>query len=279
MVPRDPLGLIAGSGRLPLVLAEAVKRRGHELVVLTVEDEPSALQAVADHAYHISFGDVGGIVAHLRRHGVRRVLLSGAVSRSSLITEGDAQFRRGLDLAADRRDQAAFATVFLPLMRSNGIEITSPLEFLRELVVGPGVLTARSPTDREWEDIRFGMGIARVVADLDIGQTVVCQHGVILAVEAAEGTDDTIRRGARWGRGVVVAKAARSAQDERFDLPAIGLQTIETMQQVGAAALAVESARALLIDREESREAADRAGITIVGVEPPGSDVRGPMSV
>ncbi len=274
MVARASLGLIAGSGRLPVVLAEAMKARGYGLIALMLEDQP-ALAAAADHAYTISFGDVGGIAAHLARHGVRRVYLSGTVSRSSLITEGDVQFRRTLASAADRRDQAAFATVFLPLMQANGIEIGSPLEFLRSLVVGAGVLTTRAPSGQEREDIRFGMQIARAVADLDIGQTVVCKDGVILAVEAAEGTDDTIRRGARMGRGVVVAKAARSEQDNRFDLPAIGLTTIETMQQVGATALAVDSGRALLIDREESLAAADRAGITIVGVERTEPGVRG----
>lgn len=264
----DAVGLIAGGGSLPLLLAKAVKSRGHPLVCLALEGADPALAHLADHTYHVRFGQMEDVVAALRRHGAAGVLIAGHVTRADLLDRGDAMFRRVLAEAADRRDQTVFVQAEVRL-RDLGIEVLSPLEFAPDLVVSVGVLTRRSPSDEEWADVRLGMVVARQTAALDVGQTVVLKRGVILAVEAAEGTDAAIRRGGTMAEGAVVVKAARPAQDPRFDLPAVGAQTIALLQEVGAAVLAVEAGKTLLLERADALAAADRAGIAVAGVEPP----------
>lgn len=262
----EAIGLIAGGGSLPLVLAKAVKSRGHPLVCLALEGADPVLDGLADHAYHIRFGQMEDGIAALRRHGATRVLMVGRVSRTDLLERGDPLFRRVLAEAPDRRDQTVFRQA-VARMRDLGIHVLNPLEFAPDLAVAPGVHTRRAPSDEEWADIRLGMLVARAAAALDVGQTVVLKRGVILAVEAAEGTDAAIRRGAAMVGGAVVVKAARPAQDPRFDLPAIGVQTITLLAEVGATALAVEAGKTLLLERPEALAGADRAGIAVVGVE------------
>lgn len=265
---RDAIGLIAGGGSLPLELASAIKARGHPLVCLAMEGADPALARLADYAYTIRFGHMEEAVAALQRHGAARVLMAGRVSRTDLLDHGDALFRRLLAEAPDRRDQSVFVRV-VAQMRELGLDVVSPLEFAPELAVAPGVLTRRAPTADEWEDIGLGMSVARALAAQDVGQTVVLKRGVILAVEAAEGTDATIRRGGEMAAGAVVVKAARPEQDARFDLPTIGTHTVALLREVGAAALAVEAGSTLLLDRSQALAAADRADLAIVGVDVP----------
>lgn len=259
-------GLIAGRGILPVALATAVKARGDVLVCVALEGADAALRAVADHVYDIQFGQLEGAIAALRRHGATRVLVAGGVSRTDLLKEGDALYQRSMQELRDRRDQSVFVHLAAQ-MRTVGLEITSPLEFVPEMIVPAGVLTRRPPTDEEWDDIRLGMMVARVLAAQDVGQTVVLKRGVILAVEAAEGTDATIRRGAAMAPGAVVVKAARPKQDARFDLPTIGARTVALLAELRAAVLAVEAGTTLLLERSPALEAADRAQIAIVGVD------------
>lgn len=263
---RDAIGLIAGGGTLPIVLARAVKARGHPLVCLALDDADTSLGTLADHTYHVHFGQVEDVIAALRRHGARRVLMAGRVSRADLVDRGDAMFRRWLGEAPDRRDQSVFRRG-VQRLHDLGVEVASPLEFAPELAIPAGVLTRRAPTELEWHDIRLGLSVARTVAALDAGQTVVLKQGVILAVEAAEGTDAAIRRGGGLAAGSVVVKAARPDQDPRFDLPTIGAQTIALLQDVGAAVLAVDAGKTLLLDRREAVAMADRAGLALVGVD------------
>ncbi len=263
---RDAIGLIAGGGNLPLVLAKAVKARGHPLVCLALDDADAALVSLADHTYRVQFGQVEDVIAALRRHGARRVLMVGRVSRTDLVDRGDALFRRWLGEAPDRRDHNVFRRG-VQRLHDLGVEVASPLEFAPELAVPADVLTRRAPTEPEWHDIRLGLSVARTVAALDAGQTVVLKRGVILAVEAAEGTDAAIRRGAGLAAGSVVVKAARPDQDPRFDLPTIGAQTVALLRDVGATVLAVEAGKTLLLDRHEAVAVADQSGIALVGVD------------
>ncbi len=263
----EVIGLIAGTGRLPPILAEAVKTRGHRLVCVTVEGEGKAVAEIADYSYRTAFGQIDQILAIFRSHEVHRVLLAGRVPRTLLVGGGDAGFRQGLAGLSDRRDHNVFL-LFEQLLAQIGANVASPLEFVNDLVVKAGALTLRVPSSREWEDIRLGMTVACDVAALDVGQTVVVKDGVILAVEAAEGTDATIQRGGGMTDGACVVKVARPKQDDRFDLPTIGTQTIETLRLARASVLAVEAGRTLLLDRAQSVAAADRGGIALVGVEP-----------
>ena len=264
----EPLGLIAGGGRLPTVLATAARAHGHRLVAIVVERAPHEAAVPADAVYEAGPGEMHRLVEILRDEGIRRVLLAGRVARARLVGEGDAVFRARLDSLNDRGDQTVFRQVVVDLFGRAGITVASPLEFVSHLLVAEGVLTRRSPSAEEWEDVRTGFRLARGIATLDLGQTVVVKRGVVLAVEAAEGTDETIRRGGRFARGVIATKAARPDQDERFDLPVAGLGTIQALAEVGGSVLALEAGRTLLLDRPECLEAAERAGIAVVGIGP-----------
>ncbi|MDR7401483.1 MAG: UDP-2,3-diacylglucosamine diphosphatase LpxI [Armatimonadota bacterium] len=268
MAPEPAVGLLAGSGRLPVILARAIKGRGHSVVCLALEGADAALASVADHVHPVDFGQVEQVLAVLGRYGADRLVLAGGVSRAALLRPGDGLFARWMAEAADRRDHPLFLHVAARL-EAAGVRVVGPLEFAPDLAAPEGVLTRRRPSAEQWEDIRTGIAVARALADLDVGQTVVLRRGVILAAEAAEGTDIAVRRGAALAEGVVVVKAARSRQDPRFDLPTVGPDTAALLAQVRAAVLAVEARRTLLLDREETVRIADAAGLAVVGVPGP----------
>jgi DUF1009 family protein len=270
----ETIGLIAGDGRLPVVLAAAVKSRGHRLVCVMINGEQAELARLADHSYRVGFGELHRILEAFAAHGVRRVLLTGRAPRANVIGSGDRAFRQWVEGASDRSDHALFLQGVQHL-RGLGIEVASPLEFVRDLLVPNGILTKRTPTDEEWDDARAGMRIAKTIAALDIGQTVVLKRGVILAVEAAEGTDQTIRRAGTIAGSAVVVKSSRPHQDERFDLPTAGVQTIQVLRDARASVLALEAERTLLVDRADAIAAADAAGIAIVGLKAEVSGARG----
>src|SRR5437870_10649445 len=174
----DAIGLIAGAGSLPLVLTKAVKARGHPLVCLALEDADPSLLPLADHTYRVQFGQIEEVIAALKRHGARRVLMVGRVSRTDLVDRGDTLFRRWLSEATDRRDQTVFRRG-VQRLHDLGVDVASPLEFAPELAVPADVLTRRVPTEPEWHDIRLGLSVARAVAALAAGQTVVLTRGGI----------------------------------------------------------------------------------------------------
>lgn len=265
---RDVIGLIAGEGDLPVLLAQAAQAAGHRVLAITVEGDGAALGRVADESHRAGFGEIRRILELLAAGGARRVLFAGTVSRARLVGEGDEAFRTLAGASGERGDQTVFE-VGLRLLERAGIAVASPLEFLGHLRVEEGVLTRSAPTEAEQADVQLGMRVARTAAALEFGQTVVLKAGVVLAVEGAEGTDETIRRGGGFVRGVVVVKTARPRQDERFDLPAIGPRTLAAMADAGGRVLAVEAERTLLLDREESLRLADRSGIAILGVRIP----------
>lgn len=265
----DVIGLIAGDGRLPVILAAAVKSRGHRLVCVMIDGEQAELAKLADHAYRVGFGELHRILEALAAHGVRRVLLTGRAPRAGFLSGGDIAFQQWFGSAPDRADQGLFQQG-LQRLAGLGIEVASPLEFVSDLLTPSGALTKRSPTDEEWRDARTGMEAAKTIASLDIGQTLILKRGVILAVEAAEGTDQAIRRAGAIAAGSVVVKVSRPHQDERFDLPTTGMQTVHALRDARAAVLALEAGRTLLVDRSESIAAADAAGIAIVGLAPTG---------
>lgn len=270
----DVIGLIAGDGRLPVVLAAAVKSRGHRLVCVMINGEQTELARLADHAYRVGFGELHRILEAFATHGVRRVLLTGRAPRERFLGGGDSAFRQWMEGSSDRRDHALFQQG-VQRLAGLGIEVASPLEFVGDLLTPAGVLTRRSPTDEEWHDARAGMQVAKTIAALDIGQTLVLKRGIMLAVEAAEGTDETIRRGGAIAEGAVVVKASRPHQDERFDLPTAGVQTVYALRDARAVVLVLEAGQTLLVDRAETVAAADAAGIAIVGLEATGFGVRG----
>ena len=262
------IGLLAGTGFFPEVIARAIKSRGLALVCLQVAGESSALLGLADHYQRCSPGALAEVLDALRTHRVREVLVAGRFGREELLARGDAMMERVMEIASDHRDVPLFRHL-AALLAGQGIVLLDQTLFVGDLLAPAGVLTARTPTPDEEEDLRFGRSVARRIADLDVGQTVVVRRGVILAVEAAEGTDLTIRRAGAIAAETVVVKVSRNYQDPRFDIPAVGPDTITTMREASARVLGIDAHRTLIIHRDRMIANADAAGITVVAADAP----------
>ncbi len=269
MAERDGIvGLLAGTGSLPDVVAEAIKARGLSLVCVQVAGDSRALPTIADHYRQCPPGMLGEALRMLQAHAVREVLVAGRFSRLDLLAEGDAIWDAVLTRGNDRRDVPVLERLAALLARL-GIVLVDQTRFIGDLLAPPGVLTARPPTPEEAEDLAFGRSVAQRLADLDVGQTIVLRRGLILAVEAAEGTDATIRRAGAMVPGTVVVKVSRNNQDPRFDIPTIGPETIAVMREAAARVIGIDARRTLLLHRDRMIADADAARITIVAADAP----------
>jgi len=262
------LGLIAGGGDFPLLFARRAKARGISLICIALKDETSPeLEKLVDKIYWISFGEVRQAVDLLKKENIKKAVMIGKITKARFFKDRPAVDDGGnliLKLAKDKKDITLFkaAAAYLKL---RGITIVSSLICLKENLARKGCLTKREPTQKEWQDIRFGFRIAKRLAALDVGQTIVVKDKAVLAVEAIEGTDAAIKRGGALGNGdVVVVKAARPKQDMRFDIPVIGVHTINSLKEARASVLALEKNKTLIINQEELAKLADAAGISIV---------------
>jgi len=266
------LGLIAGEGSLPALCARAAAGQGYEVIGIALSDAARAeLAPLSVRVYRLGVGQANRILACLKRERIRQILLIGKIHKGLLFS------RPALDLRAlqilrrlrNQNDMTIFEAI-VQEMEKEGMEILEQSRFLGELIPQPGSLTRDKLTAREQEDVDFGFGLAKAVAGLDIGQTVVVKEKTIVAVEALEGTDDAIARGCRLaGQGAVVVKVSRPCQDPRFDLPAVGLKTVEAMAAGKASALAVEAGSTLVLDRPRTVERAEKCGIKLVAVAGP----------
>ena len=268
----EKIGLIAGKGQFPLLFAEAARRQGLEVVAVAHRGETDPrLESLCQHCRWISVGQLGKLIRIFQDAGVDRAVMAGGLSRGRLFRE----FRP--DLRALKLVQRLGAGHDDRLLRgvadelaAEGITIVSPLAYLEDLLAPPGPLSRRHPTAKELEDIEFGFRIAKAVGRLDLGQCVVVRRQVVTALEAIEGTDEAIRRGGRLaGRGAVVIKVCKPGQDLRFDLPAVGVGTIEVMREVEARVLAVEAGKTLIFDRRDMITLADKGRIAVWGVVEP----------
>ncbi|HZR09165.1 MAG TPA: UDP-2,3-diacylglucosamine diphosphatase LpxI [Myxococcales bacterium] len=258
-----PIGLIAGSGRFPLLFAQAAQRAGRTVVVVAHEGESDpALSAAA----WVKLGQLGRIAEILRAAGVSEAVLCGGIRKPKLFdVRPDWLGLKALARLRTFGDDAALRAIALAL-EEEGVRIVSPVPLVPELLAPSGPIGRRKLSDDQRADAIAGLAAARALGEADIGQTVVVKRGVVLAVEAVEGTDACIARGGGLGKGAVVVKARKPRQDERFDVPAIGPRTIETCAAAGCSALAVEAGTTLVLDRVEVAERADRAGIAVEGI-------------
>jgi hypothetical protein len=269
MASRDSaVGLIAGAGMFPEILGGAVKAAGQTLVCVQVAGDSAVLPAIADLYRRLPAGALGEVLATLRSRAVREVLVSGQFPRTEALAGGDAVRDAALDGLRDRRDTALLEGL-AGVLAGVGMELIDQARFVGDLLAAPGVLGAHVPTAEEDADMRLGRIVARRLADLDVGQTLVLRRGIILAVEAAEGTDATIRRAGAMAPQAVVVKVSRNRQDPRFDIPAVGPDTIAVMREVAARVLCVDARRTLLLDRARMLAAADEAGIAVVALDAP----------
>jgi hypothetical protein len=269
--PPDTLLIIAGNGRYPFQLATAARRRGvRRLCAAAFENETeTALAALVDEIRWLKVGQLGKLIAYARETGARQAIMAGQIAPRNLF-DLRPDFAALLLLAKlkERNAETLFGAVAGALAKQN-VELLPATTFLEEFLAPEGHVAGPKPRRRTHDDIAFGLGIAKEVSRLDIGQTVVVRNGTVLAVEAFEGTNEAIKRGAALGRGQAVAvKVSKPDQDLRFDVPVIGPLTLEAGAAAGLSALAVEAGRTLLVDPDRLRALADEHGISIIGVKP-----------
>jgi DUF1009 family protein len=265
----NKLGLIAGSGQLPVAIASEARAMGFTVVAVGLEPlADRSLAGSADEIHWINVGKLGAIIDMLKKRGVDKAVMAGKVPKS-LIYKGritpDLRAVKVLLSLRDRKDDSILLAITNELEKE-GITLLKTTDFTAGLLTPEGVLTRKQPSDEEWRDIAFGWQIAKEIGKLDIGQTVVVKNLAVMAVEAIEGTDETIRRGGELAdKGAVVVKVSKPRQDMRFDVPVVGHDTLQTMIKVKARVLAVEAKKSILLNREEMIDEAQRARITIVG--------------
>lgn len=265
----DKVGLIAGNRRFPLLFCEAARARGVNVVAVAIRGETNRrINRCADTVHWIKLSEFERAFDIFHKEKITRVVMAGQVSLRSLfkreVRESKA-IRALFDSIADSRANTIFSAIAKRLA-DQGLTLIDSTTFLQQFVPVQGVLTRRQPSESQWKDIRFGMDLAKKVADLDIGLTVAVKHQAIIAVEALEGTDNLIRRAGRICKGLVIAKAGRPAQDMRFDIPVIGLNTIKTLIRARVTCLAVEAQKTLIIDMQSAVALADKKGIAVVSI-------------
>lgn len=281
--PDQTLGLIAGNGQFPFLLLDAARAHGLDVVVAAIREEtsPEMDERAARDAEHVrvhwmSLGELSRLIETFHREGVTRAVMAGQVKHKQIFSSIRPDWRLAkllLNLRTRNTDMLLGAVA--KVLGDEGIELISSTAFLEPMLAAEGVLTKRAPDEMERGDIAYGLTVARGIAGFDLGQTVVIAAGACVAVEAMEGTDATIARaGSLFGaledsastleRRLTVVKVAKPNQDMRFDVPVVGLPTIEAMVAAGATCLCVEAGRTLLFDREAMIAAADAAGIAIV---------------
>ena len=264
------IGLLAGVGGLPVQFARAARGMGFSVIAIgVVPGVDPELDHVADKTYHISVGQLQEILTTLKNEGVTEITMLGKVTKELMFAGAvalDSRIQKLLGSLTDNSDD----TIMLAFVRefaAEGFKILDQTALIRSLMPNPGVLTSRAPTAQERADMDFGFHIAKEMGRLDIGQTVVVKKCAVMAIEAIEGTDSCIRRGGELGRGgVTVAKVAKPSQDLRFDVPTVGLNTLQSMCDAGGTALVIEAGKTLMIDREKVVKMADDHGITIVAM-------------
>ena len=284
MTPPTKLGLIAGNGRFPFLLLDAARAEGHEVIVAAIKEETEPeiddrARADAGILVHwLSLGELSRLIETFQREGVTRAVMAGQVKHKQIFSSIRPDWRLAkLLLNLRTRNTDVLLGAVAKVLGDEGIELISSTAFLEPLLAKEGVLTSRTPDDEELRNIEYGLTVAGGLAGFDIGQTVVIAAQACVAVEAMEGTDATIERAgalmqtleadaSTLERRLTVVKLPKPKQDMRFDVPVIGLRTLETMARAGASCLAIEAERTLLFDRDALIRLAAEAGIAIVAL-------------
>ncbi len=276
-MPKTRLGLIAGNGTFPFLVLDAARAQGFEVVVAAIREETSpAIESKGAASVHwLSLGELSKLIDTFKAEGVTRAVMAGQVKHKQIFSAIKPDWRLAkLLLSLGTRNTDSLLGAVAKVLADEGIMLENSTALLEPLLAKAGVLTKRAPNQQERKDIEYGRNVARQLAEYDIGQTVVIAEAACVAVEAMEGTDATIERAGELmrslnseastlSRALTVVKVAKPKQDMRFDVPVIGLKTIEMMARAGASCLAVDAGRCLLLDGEAMTRAADAAGIAI----------------
>ena len=264
------VGLIAGGGRFPLLVASSAKQQGHEVVAVAIKEEaPPEIESLADCCYWISLGELSKLINHLQQEHITEAVMAGRVRHMRIFSSIRPDWKLlKLLTSLPRKNTDALLGALASVLAEEGIELVDSTRFLEPNLVREGAATRRGPSGDEEADIEYGREVATALVAHDIGQTVVICERACVAVEAMEGTNDVIARAGEFsnGRPLTVVKMAKPMQDMRFDIPVVGPTTIEKMRQANATAMAVQAGKTLMIDKEELIAAADEAKIAIVGL-------------
>src|SRR5689334_12589083 len=262
-------GLIAGNGKFPFMVVEGARQSGVELVVAAIREETDPkMEQLVDRVKWVGIGQLGRMIRFFKDEGVEKAIMAGQVKHVQIFSRAvpDARMLKVL-LRLPRRNTDALIGAIASELQSEGIELVDSTFFLQDALPQSGTITRRGPSKQEREDIEYGLEIAREIARLDLGQTIVVRGNACVAIEAMEGTDETISRAGKLARGrLTVVKVAKPDQDMRFDVPVIGLPTIETMVEAGATCLSITAGKTLMFDRAEMLRAADKNKISVVAV-------------
>ena len=265
-------GLIAGNGRFPFLVLEGARSLGIDMAVIALKEEASPdLEKAAKRVHWVSLGELSRTIDLMHQEGVRQAVMAGQVRHNKIFSSIRPDWKLAkLLFSLPRKNTDALIGAVARVLEDEGILLVDSTLFLKPLLPELGVLTRRAPNRQEAEDMAYGRGLAQQIAGMDIGQTVVISDRACVAVEAMEGTDEVIARAARIavGKPLVVVKVSKPAQDMRFDVPVIGLLTVEQMRVAGATALAVDAGRTLLFDRPKLIALADASGIAIQAFPP-----------
>ncbi|MBU1232944.1 MAG: UDP-2,3-diacylglucosamine diphosphatase LpxI [Proteobacteria bacterium] len=264
------IGVIAGSGQFPLLFIEAARKAGRKVVLVAHRNETSQEVAdAADEVLWVKLGQLGKMIKFFHQQGVGETVFVGAITKTRIFRDILPDLK-GMSLwnKIDTRQDDAILRAVAGALEKEGVKVLESTLYLRHLLFPQGVLTQKKPDKNQRLDIEFGWKNARAIGGMDIGQCVVVRNLTVVAVEAIEGTDVTIARGGALAKEkAVVVKVKKPNQDFRFDLPATGIKTIETLASVKGAVLAVEAGQSLIFDREATVKAADEAGIVVVGIK------------
>jgi DUF1009 family protein len=268
-------GLIAGNGRFPFLVLEGARSQGIEMAVIALKEEAAPeLERSAKRLHWVSLGELSKAIDLMHQEGVTQAVMAGQVKHNKIFSSIRPDWKLAkLLFSLPRKNTDALIGAVARVLEDEGIRLVDSTLFLKPLVPEPGVLTRRAPNEHEAADMAYGLGVARQISAMDIGQTVVISDRACVAIEAMEGTDETIARAARIAgeKPLVVVKVGKPAQDMRFDVPVVGLPTIEQMKGARATALAIDAGRTLLFDRAKLIELADAAGIAIQAFPPAAS--------
>jgi len=264
------LALICGAGPVPAWMARQARQDGWRVLAFTFA-LAEGMAACADRVVPSRVTELGPVLAAFQREGVEAALFAGKFWMHELLHLDGAQVdaaTMSFAARAESRSDTQLSRVVLATLEGLGISILDPRRFMGDWLAGAGVLTARTPDEGEWRDVRAGLRVARALADHGVGQTVVLRHGVVTAAEAAEGTTAAIERGVGLaGKGAVIVKAVSSDHDYRFDLPAVGAETIEAAARGEAGVLAIQAGRVAILERARALAQADVAGLAVVAVD------------
>ena len=264
------IGIIAGTGELPVIIAKDARERGYKVITVALENLASQeMDSVSDEIRWVNPGKFGELIDTLKKHQIKEAIMAGKVPKSLLYKSKITPDLRAVKLLFSIRDKSddAILNAIAKELAGEGIEIIDTTKFSPHLLTPDGCLTKKKPDEEQWKDIEFGWKIAREIGKLDIGQTVVIKGRAVMAIEAIEGTDEAILRGGKWaGDGAVVVKVSKPQQDMRLDVPAVGLDTLKSMEKVNAKVLALEAHRSMIVGRDTAIKEADSAGIVIIGI-------------